>query len=92
MENIHVNGCSALSLWLTYALGIGFQSNLKNHANSKLGNSLKVFQQSSVDLITIVRHKNPWRSQSDFQKEHFKQGIFTAFVVYMKLSAIFLLW
>jgi hypothetical protein len=50
----------------------------------------KFFNKGPVDLITIVRHENPWRSQSDFQNEPFKQGMFTTFVIYMKLSAIFL--
>jgi hypothetical protein len=89
MENIHVNGCSALGLRRTYALGIGFHSNLINHANSKLGSS-DFFNEGPVEVIAIVRHENPWRSQSDFQQKPFNQCMFTAFVVYMKLFAILL--
>ena len=62
--------------------------NLRNRANSKLGSS--VLNEGPVEVFAIVRHKNPWRSQSGFQKEPFKQGLIIAFVVYMKLSAIFL--
>jgi hypothetical protein len=57
---------------------------------ASLASREKVFNKGPVDVITIVRHENPGRSQSDFQNEHFKQGVFTAFLVYMKLSAIFL--
>ena len=62
--------------------------NLRNHANSKLGSSF--LNERPVEVFAIVRHKNPWRSQSGLQKEHFKHGLLIAFVVYMKFSAIFL--
>ena len=88
MRKILVNGCSALSLRRTYALGIAFHPNMRSHANSKLLSS--IFNERPVEVIAIVRHENRWRSQSEFQKEPFKKGTLIELVVYKKLSAIFL--